>query len=141
VPLAALAAIALLLTAGCRIERLWSGIQVQLDGRVKLASEQPRCGCLAVSNTTDSVLRLQSIQGGQLLGEATLKPKEISSFRFDWAGTSANAFYLVSVFSPDGRSLDARKTLSIDTHPVWTFCDEALCEYGSLMMNLGDHGR
>jgi len=131
----------LLLTVGCRQERLWSGIQVQLDGRIKLASEQPRCGCLTVGNTTDGVLRLESVQGGQLLGDATLKPKEISSFRFDWAGTSANASYMISVSTPEGRSLDARKTLSIETHPVWTFCDETLCEYGSLMMNLGDRGR
>ena len=131
----------LLLTVGCRQERLWSGIQVQLDGRIKLASEQPRCGCLTVGNTTDGVLRLESVQGGQLLGDATLKPKEISSFRFDWAGTSANASYMISVSTPEGRSLDARKTLSIETHPAWTFCDETLCEYGSLMMNLGDRGR
>jgi len=127
--------------AGCQTERLWSGIEVQVDGRIKLASEQPRCGCLALVNTTDGALRLQTVQGGQLLGEATLKPKEASSFRFDWAGTAKNASYLLSVSTPEGQSLDARKVLRIETHPVWTFCDESLCQYGSLMMNVGERGR
>jgi len=130
-----------LLAVGCRTERLWSGIDVQLDGRIKLASEQPRCGCLSVVNTTNGVLKLQSVQGGQLLGEAMLRPKEPGSFRFDWAGTAANASYLVTASTLEGRSLDARKALLVETHPVWTFCDEAMCEYGGLMMNLGDRGR
>lgn len=128
----------LLVAIGCRTQVLWAGIDAQRDGRIRLVAEAPRCGCLTVANALDTPVKLQTMRGGQILGQTTLQPKHRASYRFDSAGTYQNAAYLVEVTTVDGQRLDARRSLRIDDRPAWVFCEEAPCEYGALMMNLAD---
>src|SRR5262245_38726880 len=53
-PLALAAAIAL--SSACRARVIWTGVELQSDGSLKLAAEEPYCGCVTISNISGKEL-------------------------------------------------------------------------------------
>jgi hypothetical protein len=118
-----------------RSSEIWSGVEFQKDGTLKLAAEEPFCGCLSVLNTGDTEVMLRATLNGVRVGQAALGPHNRGQYRFDWAGPEAGDAYVIEVTGSDGNHLDARKTLQVDDRPRFVECEATACEDGELSMN------
>lgn len=127
-----------LMTACGRSSQLWSGVEFQSDGTVKLAAEEPLCGCLSVMNVSEADVWLHARLDGREIGNATLKPNERQQFRFDGAGAAVSQAYVLEATSPQGLHLDGRKVLQLDSRPRFAECDGTACEALGLMMNAAE---
>src|SRR5262249_47397991 len=135
-PLALAAAIAL--SSACRARVIWTGVELQSDGSLKLAAEEPYCGCVTISNISGKELRLRSRFQQTTVGRATLKPAEHLTFRFDWAGPSNDDVYHIDGSGADGATVDLKTAIRIDERSGWLDCPSAPCPYGDLLMNMGE---
>ena len=133
--------VALVLVNGCRAKRIWTGIEFRTNGTLRLAAEEPMCGCFSVVNATNNPVRLRASLKADVIGEAVLKAAERQRFKFDWAGAGQNDFYEIEVFSSEGPRLDARKVLEADDRPRWVECEAASCELGDLQMGVASGER
>lgn len=129
----------MVLIAACgRSSQLWSGVEFQSDGTLKLAAEEPLCGCLSVMNVSDANVWLHAKLDGREIGNATLRPNERQQFRFDGAGAATNQAYILEATSPQGQHLDGREVLQLDSRPRFAECDGMACETAGLMMNAAE---
>jgi hypothetical protein len=119
---------------GCRFQRIWSGLEAQPDGTLKLAAEEPLCGCLSVVNANIADVRLRAMQRDATVGEATLRPAERRRFRFDWGGGIGD-HYEIAVSTLDGQPLQIDDALEVEERPRWVECEDASCEFGDLNMS------
>jgi hypothetical protein len=124
-----------LVTAGCRARRIWTGVEFQPDGKLRVAAEEPMCGCLSVVNAGNDEVRLRATQRMESIGQAVLKPAARLRYRFDWGGPQNDDSYEIVVTTPDGRPLDADKALEVEERPRWVECEAAACEVGDLHMD------
>ncbi|MDE3155373.1 MAG: hypothetical protein KGN76_09740 [Acidobacteriota bacterium] len=128
--------------AGCRRQTVWSGIQMDPDaGTMKLAAEEPLCGCTTVANVTKDKLRLRSEFRGSTVGSATLEPGERLRFRFDWAGPENDDVYVLQGTDAQGHPVNLSQALRVEERPRWQDCNQIGCTYGTLQMNLGETAR
>lgn len=140
-PLAFMMVTGTVLMAGCgRSSQLWSGVEIQGDGTVKLAAEEPLCGCLSVMNVSEADVWLHARLNGREIGNATLKPNDRQQYRFDWAGAATGQAYIIEVTSPSPERLhlDARQVLKLDERPRFAECEGTACETAELMMNAAE---
>ncbi len=133
---------AAVLAGGCRRQTIWSGIQAQpSNGTLKLAAQEPLCGCTTVANRSKEELRLRAEFRGSTIGSATLKPGQRLRFRFDWAGPENDDVYVLEGMDADGRPVDLTQVLRVEEKPRWQDCADTGCTYGTLLMNLGETSR
>jgi len=130
----------LALTA-CRSQTIWSGVEFQQDGRLKLASQEPLCGCLTIVNVAGKDLALRSRLHGSTLGSTTLKAGAQLGFRFDWAGPENSDFYLIEATDAGGSEVNLKTAIRIEDKSGWVTCSSAACPYGELMLDMGETGR
>lgn len=127
---------------GCRRQTIWSGIQLQPDtGTMKLAAQEPLCGCTTIANRSQETLRLRAEFRGSTIGSATLKPGERLRFRFDWAGPENDDVYILQGTDAQGKHVDLGHVLRVEERPRWQDCNDIGCTYGTLLMNLGETSR
>lgn len=123
------------LSAACRAERIWSGVQFQDDGTLKVVAEEPMCGCLSVVNTLNDDVRLTVIHQQESIGTVLLKPARRQRFRFDWGGAEREDFYEIRITDADGKPLDAQQAIEVEERPRWIECGDAVCDTGDLHMD------
>jgi hypothetical protein len=137
-PLALVAALALSSACQLRARVIWSGAELQEDGALKLAAEEPFCGCLTITNISGNELRLRSMFDQTTVGRMTLKPDERATFRFDWAGPGNDDVYHIDGLGADGARIDLNTAIRIDERSGWLECRSAPCQYGDLLLNMGE---
>ena len=139
------AAVALCLAgvlAGCRRQVVWSGIAMEpATGTIKLAAQEPNCGCTTIANTSGQVIRLRATFRDSTIGSTSLQPGQRLRFRFDWAGPANDDVYVLHGTTENGQPVDLTKAIRVEENPRWEDCSSASCTYGALMMNLGETGR
>jgi hypothetical protein len=144
---AVLAVIALSVAiAGCRRDRVWSGVQYDHTGRVlKFAASEPFCGCLDAINVSSKPIFLRAraivIANDPPImerGHVILAPNEELKAQFDWAGPALEDVFELDAWSEDGHPLVTRDVLR-GVAPSWPYepCDTHICKMGSLYMNTG----
>ena len=134
------------LPAGCRREVVWSGAAFSKSGdTLRLASEEPFCGCLDLVNISHEPVYIRS---RVTLGENDWKPIERGGEvmapgqelkeRFDWAGLDARDVFLLDAWSADGKPLRIRDVIRMNGYG-WPFepCDISKCKVGKLFLNTG----
>jgi hypothetical protein len=138
------AALALLVISlgGCRSKQVWSGAQYSLDGSsMRLAAEEPTCGCLALTNKSKNEVRLLGNFRSITTGEARLFAGEKLRFKFDWCSSNLDDVYELRAYDVSGQPLKLRDVIKVDGLDPWRACDKAACDYGALLMNLGETTR
>src|SRR5262245_4160230 len=80
---ATLVAAAAVASTSCRAHVIWSGAEFQPDGTLRLAAEEPFCGCLRITNSSQESVHLRSRFANTTVGEATLAPGEQLAVKFD----------------------------------------------------------
>jgi hypothetical protein len=123
------------MASGCRFERIWNGLEPQPDGTLRLAAEEPLCGCLSMVNAYKSDVRLQAKRRGTVVGSTTLRPSERARFRFDWGGPEIGDHYEIAISTLDGQPLRVEDALEVEERPRWVECETASCEFGALHMS------
>jgi hypothetical protein len=151
-----LAAFCVILTVatGCRrlggnVETIRYGREFTPDGeRLRIASRQPRCGCISLTNTSEQRVWLEAWLYGTPRGAMVFPPGEKRRIMFDWAGSENTDFYELVTFklakddrgretrddSADG-GLRIRDILTEHAPFVHLSCNDDTCEFGSLSMN------
>ncbi len=129
-----------LASASCRYETIWSGVEFQDDGRLKLAAEDPLCGCLTIANISGKDLALLSRFHGTRMGSTVLKAGAKLSFRFDWAGQENDDVYTIAATDSQGNEVNLKTAIRIEDKSNWQSCDPAPCPYGDLLLNMGESG-
>jgi hypothetical protein len=130
------------LAAGsCRYQTIWAGVEFQDNGRLKLAAEDPLCGCLTIVNVAGKDLALRSRYHGTTMGSTTLKAGEKLNFRFDWAGQENDDVYILEATDAQGNEVNLKTAIRIDDKSNWLACSTATCPYGDLLLNMGETGR
>ena len=131
-----------LASAACnRFQTIWAGVEFQKDGRLKLAAEDPLCACLSIGNVSGKDLNLRSRFRGTTVGSTKLKVGEKLSFRFDWAGPENDDVYLIEATDAQGNEVDLSTAIRVEENVRWVTCSSAMCEYGDLLLNIGETGR
>jgi hypothetical protein len=119
---------------GCRRQVVWFGAAVTDDGSLQVASEQPVCGCLTLTNQTDHVVLLRSEIGGSTSGGAAIHPSETRRFRFDWAGPRPGDVYIIDAMDEHGKDLVISDVLAMDAQPI--DCEAPTCIFDTLLLNV-----
>ncbi|MDE3155388.1 MAG: hypothetical protein KGN76_09815 [Acidobacteriota bacterium] len=127
---------------GCRRQAVWAGAAFfpEDGGQLRLAAEQPDCGCLTILNRSGRTLLLRATLRGAPVGGAEVAAGAQLVFRFDWAGPRDNDYYLLEGIE-DGQHVDLRQALQLGESPRWQPCETIACPYGSLQMNVAETGR
>ena len=128
-------------SASCRYQTIWSGVEFQDDGRLKLAAEDPLCGCLTIVNVSGKDLALRSRFHGTTMGNTTLKAGAKLGFRFDWAGQENDDVYTIEGTDANGIEVNLKTAIRIEDRSSWQTCEPAPCWYGDLLLNMGETGR
>jgi hypothetical protein len=141
-----LLAASLLLPAGCRRERVWSGVMdINRGMMLRISSDEPFCGCLEAVNVSTEPIYLRAnvllaesdfipVERGSMI----LRPNETVKARFDWAGLSAEDVYHLDAWSINGKPVSIRTALRIKSYG-WPFtpCDSTEGTVEPLFMNTG----
>jgi hypothetical protein len=153
-----------LMSVSCRSREIWAG-QEFLAGRLRLAAQEPYCGCMTIRSQHDQQLTLTSYFHGMQLGETKLNKGDVLAFRYDWAGPENDDVYEIE--AKDGNqklNLQDQKVITIEdgacgtrsraagaqTPPnaaprcYWWPCDSeklTKCPYGDLVLDLGGIGK
>lgn len=126
---------AALLLPGCRARGLWSGAEISADGSLRVAAEEPACGCLTLTNRTEREIYLRSLHRGSSLGGAALGAGKTRVFKFDWAGLETSDVYDIEATNEKGERVQMReRVVDYQTHSI--DCERTQCVYGTLMMNV-----
>jgi hypothetical protein len=135
--------VCLVLTAGCRYQNIWSGAEFESRGQfIRLAADEPLCGCLRVTNHSDRDILLRSLLQGEELGRMTLAKGASLDVRFDWAGPEGTDIYRIEGWDRPGARVQLDSVMTIDDNGwPWRACSQATCAYGLLAMNAGEQGR
>lgn len=131
--IAALLGVALMLLPACRARAMWSGAFFTRDGMLQVVSEEPSCACLSLTNRSEATIFVRSALRGSTLGAAVINAKETRRFRFDWAGTGSEDFYIIESMDGDGRVLNSSRVLGVDVRPLE--CDARTCVFDTLLLN------
>jgi hypothetical protein len=129
-----------LVSGACRATPIWSGVEFLPNGHLKLAAEEPSCGCLSIANQIGKDLALRSSFHGTTVGQATLKATDTLEFRFDWAGSANDDFYEIRAVDGAGAEVNMKTAVRIDYKTSWIKCSTAKCPYGDLALDLGQNG-
>jgi hypothetical protein len=153
-----------LTSVSCRSREIWAG-QEFLDGRLRLAAQDPYCGCLTIRNQYAQELTLTSRFHGVKLGERKLNKGEVLSFRYDWAAEESEDVYEIEAKDADRKlNMGDPKVITIEegacgtrsdsagarTPPnaaprcYWWPCEADVltnCPYGDLRLDLGGIGK
>lgn len=134
---------ALLLAAGCRYETVWSGAVHDSKGQdIRLAADEPLCGCLRLRNLSGQDILLRSLLKGEELGQHRLAAGAVADIRFDWAGPLGSDIYNLEGWNAQGGRVPLEGAVEIDDNGwPWRVCGQASCAYGTLMMNAGEQRR
>jgi hypothetical protein len=139
--MALLAIAASVALTGCRAHEIWAGAAFDEDsGQLKVASEEPLCGCLRLSNLQKQDLRLRATLHDTTIGETTIPAGQSLEFRYDWAGHSEDDIYYISATLPDGTRPPIAEALRIDEKSRFESCSTIRCQFGDLMLNVGVTG-
>jgi len=132
--------------AGCRRDRVWTGMQYDKTGRfLRFSAAEPFCGCLDTVNVSNKPIFLRSraiLPGNDSpvmeRGHAILQPNEELQARFDWAGAAVEDVFEVDAWSADGQPLITRNVIR-GVAPSWPYepCDTHHCKMGTMYMNTG----
>lgn len=132
----------LLASSSCnRYDEIWAGVEFQEDGRMRLAAEDPLCGCLHVINTAGQDLALRSRFHGTTIGNTILKADQSVVFRFDWAGPENDDVYILEATDAQGNLVNLKTALRIHEQSNWMACSTADCPLGELLLNVGQVGQ
>jgi hypothetical protein len=136
----------LALLNSCRKEEVWSGAEYNVTGSIlRLASDEPFCGCLEAENVSTQPIVLEckvhldeDRMGLVERGRITLRPGQGIQERFDWVGPAADDVYLLNAMAPNGNPLKIREVIRMNGYG-WPFkpCDTHECKLGPLHMNTG----
>lgn len=133
--LAFLLCAAAMLLQGCRAVGLWSGSEINADGSLRVAAEEPACGCLTLTNRTNGEVYLRSLHRGSSLGGAALAAGSTRVFKFDWAGQENDEVYDIEATDKGGQRIQLREgVVDHETRPM--DCERTQCVYGTLLMNV-----
>lgn len=132
-----------LAVSGCsNVDQIAHGRQFTPEGTLLVASLQPSCACMSVSNRAGRDLYLESSFYGVSRGSLLLKPGEVTRFLFDWAGPANADAYAINAFDVNGAGeplRNARLRIQDVLHeaaPLMdTACDADECAFGSLALN------
>ena len=114
------------------------------DGRLRVASLQPNCGCMSLKNASGKKVWLESSFYGIARGSLIMDPGQITRVLFDWGGRDNSDYYEMAAFGVNeaGAPLrDRQPTLRIQdalveyAPMVDTPCSDKTCEFGPLSMN------
>ena len=131
-----------LVVACFRYEKIWSGAEFDSTGgkTLRLASDEPFCGCIDLSNRSSDAILLRSRVGELERGHALLEAGEKKIYKFDWAGPDYNDVFTIDVFtaSKPHTRLEAEDVLTVNSY-TWPFhqCDDTRCDWEELLMNTG----
>jgi hypothetical protein len=134
------------LPASCRRDTVWFGADYAASGKIlKLASEEPFCGCIYLQNVSPQPIYLRS---NVLLEENHWRPVARGGIvlapggklreRFDWAGSNAEDVFQLDAWTADGKPLHIRDVVRMNDYG-WPFqpCEAMECKRGPLFMNTG----
>ncbi len=136
--------LAVVMLAGCRYQTVWSGAEYDHSGQnIRLAADEPLCGCLVLKNVADRDLMLRSMLHGNELGSQVLPRSTTLTVRFDWAGPNGQDIYRLEGFDSQGQRVNLHELTTIEDNGwPWRVCtSESMCPLGTLAMNLGENGR
>ncbi len=122
--------------AACRAHSIWIGVAFDEEGRIKVAAEEPHCGCVTFASRASQPVTLRATFHGSTVGRAVLGPGERLRVRFDWAGSEDSDFYLVDG-TVDGRPIRLSTDVRIEEPDGSRPCNATSCAYGDLKMDLG----
>lgn len=138
-----LVTIAILAIVSCfRYEKVWSGAEFDSSGgmSLRLAADEPFCGCIDLSNKSDQAVLVRSRIGSLERGHALIPAGENAVYKFDWAGPEFTDVFVIEAFTAEQprQKLPAKSVLRINSY-TWPFhqCDATRCEWGPLLMNTG----
>jgi hypothetical protein len=129
--------------SACRYQTIWSGGEFDQTGDIiRLAADEPLCGCLVLKNLSDRDILLRASLHGNELGLQVLPRSSTATARFDWAGPNGEDIYHLEGFDAAGTRVKLAAAVEIiDNGWPWRVCGEATCQYGTLMMNAGENRR
>lgn len=132
-----------LLAAGCRYETIWSGAVHDSSGQyIRLAADEPLCGCLRLRNLSSQDILLRSLLKGEELGQQRFAAGAVADIRFDWAGPLGSDVYRLEGWNAQGARVPLGGAVEIEDNGwPWRVCGQASCSYGTLMMNAGEQRR
>lgn len=144
--------IVMLTSSACQqmgnVERIRFGREYTSDGeRLRVASLQPRCGCVSVANTAKHAIWLESWFYAIPRGGEVLQPGDRRRVMFDWAGPANSDFYELVAFKTavkdgvEGKDTSSTGGLRLRDVAVeynqlaQVACDDSSCQFGPLAMN------
>lgn len=143
--LGAVSLVAILATSlsGCRYQTIWSGAEQEPNGKtIRLVADEPLCGCLKLRNFSDRDILLRSLLQGEELGQQVLPKQSTADIRFDWAGPEGSDIYHLEGWDATGKRVPLSQVAVIDDNGwPWRVCNQAACQYGTLLMNAGEQRR
>lgn len=129
---------------GCHVETITHGRQFTPDGRLRVSSLQPKCGCVSLKNTSGKRVSLESSFYGLALGSIVMERNEIIRILFDWAGPHNEDVYDIAAFDVNDAGQPQRdqqpplriQDALVEYAPmVDTPCNDKTCVFGPLAMN------
>ncbi len=134
------------LPISCRRDEVWFGADYDSSGKtLKIASEEPFCGCLDMVNVSSQPIYIRS---NVLLEENRWHPVERGGVvlaagqqlneRVDWAGSNSRDIFTLDAWSAKGQQLHIRDVIRMNGFG-WPFepCELTKCKVGRLYMNTG----
>jgi hypothetical protein len=114
--------------AGCRRQAVWSGAAYNAKGDVlRLAADEPFCGCLDAKNTSNAPIVIRSrvkLEGDQSelaeRGRCVVRAGREIREPFDWAGPKAEDVYELDALTLDDKPLIIKDVLSVNGYG-WPF--------------------
>jgi len=124
---------------GCRRQTIWAGAEFSRanGGQLRLAAQQPLCGCMTLVNQSPRDLLLRSTLHGSAIGGATIKAGDRLRFRFDWAGPANDDYYLLEG-TENGEPVDLSTVVRLAETSRWQPCSTIDCAYGTLHLDIAE---
>ena len=124
------------LATACRYQEVWSGVEQLEDGTIRISSEEPLCGCAALTNTSKGTVLVRATYRGVARGMARIAPGATVRFAFDWGGHEIEDVYILDGFREDGMRVPLRDVVRLDGPDPWMGCDSLSCPFGELALNV-----
>ena len=126
----------------CRYEEIWAGAEYQQpEGTIRVASQEPLCGCATLTNTSNEVLSLRGTFRGTTVGTTKLQPKQALRFGFDWAGPMTDDVYIIDAYRENGTQVSLSTETTLKGPEPWDDCQTLNCPFGDLLLNMASTGR
>lgn len=132
--------------AACGYDTMWTGVEFDDEGDLRLATTEPLCGCLRITNISKEPVHLRSYNDDRVLGQMDMVPGQSSSISFDWGGPRGTEVFYLEAWDYKGNFIRADSVLRVDDSGwPWRPCvgkipgqpPPPICEIGPLKLSTG----